>query len=697
MIPNKFDRTLVTNAQMESRSFGLSTKDEAHLLSILRDSMYSDKVLAVLREYAASAWDAHRDNGKKDLPIQVTIPTSMKPVLEIRDYGTGLSHDDVFNIYTQYGASTKRDSDETVGSFGIGSKSGFAYTDTFTIISRHKGVCRTYAAIIDESEKGAINLLDECPCGEDESGITIQIAVKPNDIYEFQSKATRFFRYFEPQPTINVQLPPPPAAKMRLTNGVIYEEGDSYNHSWLAVMGCVSYRVNLDQLSANNNNGKGIAKFISGISGALFFDIGEIQVSASREELKYSAETRAKLIEKFDALVDEYVMSIITQVESDSLTDWEKRNKAQVLRLLDLPIPAEWRWVTEGIVQLTPPPVHFTLAQVQTQHGRRGKRTASLEPTSNLGVAEGACIVVKDDNRLLAGFTTLDRKHYMLRVAAGATEAMALAELATLLKLYKLSGITITRTSVLPWVATGTARKTYARRTSRVLKLKPSKHQYAMPLSQYWDELDHTEDDSDVYVVLESFRSVNFYDTYQRDSRQAELLGFTMPTIIGYRQTVKNQIDTSKLKGTGYFTWRKKLAQLILANSQTIAAEFDNWMWERSTNDKFGYSRTVSTKECERVASLLGKQHEVSDLLQKTAVAHCEAKKLGYDKKDAFAWLLNFMPEGERNPTVGCFKQVHKKYHLFSIGDVNISTLWGKHWRAWVGYIKLVDSKENGQ
>jgi hypothetical protein len=281
-------------------------------------------------------------------------------------------------------------------------------------------------------------------------------------------------------------------------------------------------------------------------------------------------------------------------------------------------------------------------------------------------------------------------------VAAGATEAVALAELDTLLKLYKLSGIKITRTSALPWVATG-VRKPAVRRTSKVLKLLPSKHRYQMPLSNYWEEIDHAEDDADVYVVLESFRSGSFYESYLSDMRYAELLGFTMPTVIGYRQTVKNQIDKSKLKGTEYDTWRYKLAQLILANNPDVAEQFNHWRWEQSTGGQFGYGRSVSARECDRVTATLGKEHDISDLLQKTVVAHTEVKKLGYDKKDAFSWLLRLLPVGERNPTVECFKKVHKKYHLFSIDDVNISTLWGKHWRAWVGYIKLVDSKETGK
>ena len=143
MIPNVRDRELHSSGVVGVASFGISLKDSAHLMTILRDAVYSDKVLAVLREYGANAWDAHRSVGKMDLPIKVTLPTREEPTLCVRDYGPGLSHSDVFEVFTQYGASSKRQDDVTVGSFGIGSKSGFAYADSFTIVSRHAGQQRT--------------------------------------------------------------------------------------------------------------------------------------------------------------------------------------------------------------------------------------------------------------------------------------------------------------------------------------------------------------------------------------------------------------------------------------------------------------------------------------------------------------------------------------------------------------------------
>ena len=47
----------------------------AHLMSVLTD-LYSDKPLAVIREYSTNALDAHRAAGNT-APIEVTLPSTL--------------------------------------------------------------------------------------------------------------------------------------------------------------------------------------------------------------------------------------------------------------------------------------------------------------------------------------------------------------------------------------------------------------------------------------------------------------------------------------------------------------------------------------------------------------------------------------------------------------------------------------------
>ena len=172
MIPTQEERVTISGGVTASAPFGISTADTAHIMSILRD-MYSDRVLAVLREYSANAWDAHNEFGKPEVPILVPLPMDDDPNLRIRDYGPGLSVDGVLTVYNQYGLSSKRGTNLAVGQLGIGSKSAFCYSDSFTITSWYPetydddfmgprcGYKRIFIAVIDQSNLGKIDLVHE--------------------------------------------------------------------------------------------------------------------------------------------------------------------------------------------------------------------------------------------------------------------------------------------------------------------------------------------------------------------------------------------------------------------------------------------------------------------------------------------------------------------------------------------------------
>ena len=85
--PTKITRKGVTKAV----SFGIKQTSLAHILNVLRNQLYSDKIGAVVREYSANAVDANREAGKADTPIEVTLPSSFDPVFKVRDFGPALN------------------------------------------------------------------------------------------------------------------------------------------------------------------------------------------------------------------------------------------------------------------------------------------------------------------------------------------------------------------------------------------------------------------------------------------------------------------------------------------------------------------------------------------------------------------------------------------------------------------------------
>ena len=140
----------------EDQQFGMDKKDMPHITNILRSQLYSDKLLAILREYSTNAMDAHVEVGKPSTPITVTFPTLTEQTLSIRDYGDGLTEQEIMEIYIKYGASTKRNSNAFTGCLGIGCKSGFSYSTQFTITSYKNGYVKAYSAKINEKNLGTI-------------------------------------------------------------------------------------------------------------------------------------------------------------------------------------------------------------------------------------------------------------------------------------------------------------------------------------------------------------------------------------------------------------------------------------------------------------------------------------------------------------------------------------------------------------
>ena len=692
MIPNTKQHEVITGGVTQSASFGISMNDTAHIMGILRDQLYSDKILAVIREYSSNAWDAHKEVGKDD-PIKVTIPDALKPTLIIEDQGPGLSHEAVFTVYSQYGASTKRNSDTQVGMLGIGSKSGFAYADSFTIVSKHSGKKRTYIAALDASEKGSINLLEEADCG-DETGVAIHIAVKPEDIAEFTRTAGKFFQHFRPRPKINVQLPEPPAERLKLTHGMIYEESEWSNSGWAAVMGCVPYRVNLSQLSAENNNGLGIAKFISKISGALHFDIGALQVSASREELKYSPATRLILIEKFSQVVDEYVTHSLDLIENGEFTPFERRVRAQILRQLELPIPKDAKYLTDGHVDVKPDPKTFSITVLENA-GKKGKKLVHAT-VKVIGINKHARFIIRDDDRALNGFGFNSTDDYIVRPVHPFTTTTMLPELESTILAMGIKGIKIDYTSKLSWTAPDRPMsEKHVRHKARTFKLIKN-YSFHHPWGENWEIEVREPSKDDVYAVLSSFKThYGLYACYSHDAEIAAAFDRKMPEVYGYKTTEKRPIDKKKLLGTEYSEWRKEFLKNLAAEPE-VAAMLEEWEWTQSRRHEYHHeSGEVTPVICEKLAEALGKDHLITTMITRRREAQITIKRLGYAKKNA---LQNMHPRIYPTSRKLVFDQsmeaAYKKYPMTGISNFQWEELWGRESNTWLDYIKLVDRLE---
>lgn len=355
------DRTVDTHSAGIHSASGFTIAQTSKMFKILSDSLYSDKVMAVIRELSTNAYDSHVSAGNKN-PFKVILPNATNPNFVVRDYGTGLSQADMENLYTTYGASNKNDSNDFVGCLGLGSKSPFAYTKSFTTSSYFNGKKFTYIAAIDDAGVPTLNLFGVTETNEP-NGLEITFAVKQHDFYEFSQKAVRVFHYFKMKPIIeggvnhqfdgeysarNIVLSGTGWRVCRFNNNLFPHLGHRVDSGVIAIMGNIAYPVEESHIIGedkqttndaiqkwNRTFGKADIDSWKSFVGEIInqnlyleldFSIGELEMDVSREGLQYTKQViktiREKTQEIYLELKDEFSKKIAaakTKVEAIGL------------------------------------------------------------------------------------------------------------------------------------------------------------------------------------------------------------------------------------------------------------------------------------------------------------------------------------------------------------------------------------------
>lgn len=279
-----------TNIKNESSTFTIKTSAKA--FQILSNSLYKDKIKAVVRELSCNAYDAHVAANKKDIPFDVHLPSSIESFFSVKDYGVGLSEEDIFTLYTTYFDSTKTDSNEYVGALGLGSKSPFAYTDSFSITSIYNGTKTFYTAFINEEQLPCILKVDSIST-EESNGIEVLLAVKKEDIDQFIEEAELIYAWFDVKPNFNIEFSVTTDIVAQYENWFkVKKQNESY-----IIQGQVCYPL-------NNNI---IEKLISRCY--IKVPIGTFDITPSREELSLTKRTLnilSKIIKETNESMQKY-------------------------------------------------------------------------------------------------------------------------------------------------------------------------------------------------------------------------------------------------------------------------------------------------------------------------------------------------------------------------------------------------------
>ena len=187
---------LTEGQTQESIGMSLDLDSAQILMQMLSKNLYSDDIGSAIRECASNALDSHRRAGV-DTPIVVSLKAASYNNYEfcVEDFGIGLDADDVRNIISKYGKSTKRNSATELGMMGLGFKAPLAYSSSFYFVCRKDGMERKYM-MYEGEDTNTIDLLYETETTE-ANGVKIIIPVKYGDKYNFQRKIKEQLCYFE--------------------------------------------------------------------------------------------------------------------------------------------------------------------------------------------------------------------------------------------------------------------------------------------------------------------------------------------------------------------------------------------------------------------------------------------------------------------------------------------------------------------
>jgi hypothetical protein len=320
------------NATIEGMNSGkgFNIKGSAKAFKILSSGIYKNKILAPIRELSTNALDAHdlyRKMHNLDVynpKFIVHLPNSLDPYFSVRDFGPGLSPaqvqgdeaNGIESIYTTYFLSTKETDADAIGCLGLGTKSPFAYTSSFSVTSYYGGKKSVYALYLD-GDMPTVSLVGSEDSGE-LTGLEVSFGVNSYDFSQFRSETEKLYSFWEDD-----KRPEVTGQKLNYQN---YLSGKTSGNGWMlsdesntgvfnrgyfhVVMGGIAYKVNV-------HDGPNQAFLdISDYSHLIFqCELGEVNFTASREELELDSHTVPAIVKRIKDFKQSIIVSLDEQVD----------------------------------------------------------------------------------------------------------------------------------------------------------------------------------------------------------------------------------------------------------------------------------------------------------------------------------------------------------------------------------------------
>lgn len=302
---------------LEVTSIGQGTEDsiEANinkssmpfLFEMMSKSLYKNPIGSMIREITSNCFDSHREAGVDD-PVVIKVDEDEEGrYISFNDYGVGLSPSRIRKVYMNFFSSTKRETNDLIGGFGLGSKTPLAYTDLFYINTVFDGTKYHYCLHKGESKPTLELLLEETTSERNGTEVRVHFQLKGQDRYidgrGYDIEEVKFFEevrsqlcYFD-----NVFFQNCWGISNEYTiyegEGFKYRSDSQYSSEMHIVLSKVSYPIDWNEIGMSSIT----------VPVGVKFEIGELQVTPSRESIRYTDEAKSLIIERISIVKKELI------------------------------------------------------------------------------------------------------------------------------------------------------------------------------------------------------------------------------------------------------------------------------------------------------------------------------------------------------------------------------------------------------
>lgn len=296
---------------IQNNKVGIDTNNLDFITSLLTTNLYSQPIQSFIRETVANGWDSHVEAGTTDKPVIIRIFTNDKYEIQlaVRDYGTGLSPERFNEIYLNIGASTKRSSNQYIGAFGLGRWSMLAVSDVCYLTNYYNGTCSKYIAYKDNGKICVDKVFESTTTEENGLEVEVNTETRANNSYELRKKIALGIKQLTFYHNVYVYDPEGFAdigdyPSMKKFNSRKIEDFKTFkicscgNVKNSLLMGNVLYPIDSAII---NKWFQGLDK----VPFAIKCNIGEVDITPSRETLLYSQKTLDTINKKCQEALEE--------------------------------------------------------------------------------------------------------------------------------------------------------------------------------------------------------------------------------------------------------------------------------------------------------------------------------------------------------------------------------------------------------